>query len=119
MHIPIMAAIQGFSLLSQALHLDGRSPAATANQGAKPGGSCISRGEGTDFSSAMQLQDLMKSVGERLSAAERQQVGLMMNDGNVQQALHLLKQFSNVHAGSTFNAPGASPVFTYAPTKPL
>lgn len=119
MHIPIMAAIQGFSMLSQALGLDGRSPAATASQGAKPGGSCISRRDGIDFGSAMELQDMMKSVGNRLSDAERQQVGLMMNDGNVQQALHLLRQFANVHAGQTFNAPGASPVFTYSAPKPL
>ena len=118
MHIPIMAAIQGFSMLSQALGLDGRSSATATSAAAKPGGSCVvKRSPQTDFASAMQLQDMMKSMGDQLTAAERQQVGAIAQDGNVQQALHLMQQYAHLHSGATFNAPGASPVFTYAPPK--
>lgn len=119
MHIPITTAIQGLSLLGRLFHLDGQPPAAA---GAKPGGSCISHGRergaarGIEFSSAMQLQDLMRSVGERLSPAEQQQVGQLVDEGSVHQAIHLLQQFANGHAGQAYNAPmGIGRMFTYTP----
>lgn len=114
MHIPVLAAIQGLSMLSHMFHLDGSAPAPRA--AAKPGGACVTRsGQVADFNSAMQLQGLLKTVGHHLTEDQRQQVGQLVHNGAAPQAIHMLQQVANAHAAPVGGPLSGAGLYAFTP----